>query len=98
VRLIVWLNEDLFWRIDPPLADEVWSRLELEKPTMVMAKEFAEAVAASSSPTPKALRPLLDEINGELEAGDTSMMVIVEKVAERSGAAGRKAALKASGK
>jgi hypothetical protein len=77
-KLTIWLNDDLFWRIDPPLADEVWRRLGLEKSTMVMASEFAEAVAASTSSPPKALRALLDEINAEIEAGDSSTMVIVE--------------------
>jgi hypothetical protein len=77
-HLIVSLNEKVSVRIDPPLSTEVWQRLNLQGPTLIMAFDFARVVAECAHPTPPALRPLIDEIKGELEAGDSSLMVKVE--------------------
>jgi hypothetical protein len=77
-KLWVSLNEDLSLPIDPPLADEVWRRLGLKGRTLVMAGDFAEAIKASTNAPPTHLGTLLDEIGQETEAGDESLMVMVE--------------------
>jgi hypothetical protein len=77
-HLIVSLNEKVSVRVGPPLSTEIWQRLNLQGPTLVMAFDFARVVAEASHPAPPDLRLVIDEIKGELEGGDTSRMVKVE--------------------
>ena len=73
--LTVSLNDELHWRIASPLSDEIWLRLVVQVPTMILADDFAKALEQSTATAPQDLVRLLEEIEDDAVAG---LMVRVE--------------------
>ncbi len=73
--LRVWLNEDRWWLVGPPIADAVWRQLGIRRATSVMAKDFVRAFRTATRSPPVELKSLLDEI----EADYKTLMVRIER-------------------